>query len=318
MEHKIIKPSAPVSSKASFSAQASAPHTPVKSTLKKSISIALVTLTLLGGAGYLYNKQVQPQGDESGMTVKQYKAEFVKNILALSDDGYQPVDKHIQGDHAHHNHDHDHVSIVDSQAAPTDAAPVVVDRHISALPATEEVQEPTSGPESEDDERLRALESEALSLNISEGIENHHQSERNQLILKKAEEAASFRAAREAAFQKREAKRIKAANDAFAYNAKKQQSMTIKLPYLAPQNPQLETFKGALTKCHIKGHDIHWINDQGWILEHLKVDAVLTPNVLIARQIIKARGVGIVVVVYEKGFEAYDAHGNLLETGNKE
>ena len=65
--------------------------------------------------------------------------------------------------------------------------------------------------------------------------------------------------------------------------------MAMKVPYLLFQNPKYEAYRGALTKCQI--------NDQRWILEHLKVDAVLTPNVLAARHIIAKKGGAVVLMI---------------------
>lgn len=337
MENKLLKPTPIVSPKVSFSSQSPSPLQPLQSNLKKSLSIALITLTLLGGAVFLINKNSEQQADEKAQTVKNFKAEFVRNVLALSDDGYRPVDQY-KHEHKHDNHDdhqhgdhqiHDNDKIVVTESVAVDQLPgtdeavspalVVVDRQVSALPVVEEAQDSSSDTASdslsEHEERLRAIESESLSLNISEGIENHHQAERNELLLRKAEEIARYKVAREEAIKRREASRPK---PVIANNPLLFQRMTMQLPFLIPQNPQLQTFKGALTKCYIKGHDMHWINDQGWILEHVELDAELSPNVLVARKIIAKKGAGFVVVVYEKGYEAYDSLGNLIETGNKE
>ena len=329
MQEKLSKPASVVSPKVSFSPQGPEQIKPLQSNIKKTLSIALVTLTLLGGAGFFITKGFDHQADETAQSVKQHKAEFVKNALALSDDGYQSVDPYKHGDHQINgsldDHDHNAEATSESTSVPAEATSIV-DRQISTLPdvnlpGVEEAVDPSSVSPSEDDERLRAIESEALSLNISEGVESHHDAERSELMLRKAEELAKYKLAREEAFKKREALRAKGIADKARKDVQlriQASRMAMKVPYLLSQNPKYEAFRGALTKCHIKGHDIHWINDQGWILEHLKVDAVLTLNVLAARHIIAEKGGGVVVVVYEKGFEAYDSEGNLIQTGNKE
>jgi len=307
MQKTQLKPSIVVAPKASFSPQGQAPFEPQQSNIKKSLSIGLLALTLLSGAGYLINKQLDQEAVKKAQITKQYKAEFVKGVLALSDDGYQNMDKFKKDDPYKHSDHHIH----DTADSLPEAAPIMDGQQINVV----ENAEFSSSFLPEDDERARAIESETLSRNVSEGIETHHQAERNILLQKKAEVAARDRVAREDAMKRRDALRPRA--PASKSQNLLQPSMAIKIPYLLPQNPQLEAFRGALTKCHIKGHDVHWINNQGWILEHLKVNSIQKPNVLIAREIIKETP-GVVVVVYEKGYEAYDSLGNLVATGNKE
>ena len=318
MQERQLK-SAPVTSpKAVFVAKDHTPMVKPQNGLKKGLSIALVTLTLLGAAGLLITKNADHQENEVSQATKQYKAEFVKNALALSDDGYQSIDQYKNGDHQINESLHEH----EKAAISSD-----VEREISSVSLENEAvgSEGTTGPAqnttTQEDERLRALESESLSLNISEEVESHNQGIRDELKLRKSEEAARYHHAREEAFKKKAAEKSRALAEKSLKDSRHRAQalrMTIKAPYLIAQNPQFESFKGALTKCHIKGHDIHWINDMGWILEHLKVDADLTPNVLAARKIIAEHGGGVVVVVYEKGYEAYDTHGNLIDKGNKE
>ena len=316
--------SSPVSSpKSIFVPKDHAPGIRPQNNIKKSLSIALVTLTLLGAAGFLMTKNSDYQENEAAKIFKQNKAEFVKNAIALSDDGYQSVDQYTHGDHQINGSHQDHEALAKPESNLSGDASVV-EREISSVQKVDEAlaaSEVINSDNTENDERLRAIESESLSLNISEEVESQNQTIRDELKLRKAEEAARYRLAREEAFQKREALRMKdlaekSKKNAFSKN--KNQKMVMKLPYLVSQDPKFETFKGALTKCHIKGHDIHWINEMGWILEHLKIDADLSPNVLAAREIIKKEGSGVVVVVYEKGYEAYDTEGNLIDKGNKE
>ena len=315
MQERQLK-SAPITSpKAVFTAKDHTPMVKPQNGLKKGLSIALVTLTLLGAAGLLITKNADHQENEVSQETKQYKAEFVKNALALSDDGYQSIDQYKNGDHQINESLHEHEKAT---------VPSEVDRDISSVPSASEAVEESQTSISQEDERLRAIESESLSLNISEQVESNNQVIRDELILRKSEEAARYQFAREQALKKIAAAKSKALADILDKQSRSRPQtlrMSMKVPYLTPQNPKFESFKGALTKCHIKGHDIHWINDMGWILEHLKVDADLTPNVLAAREIIAERsknGAGVVVVVYEKGYEAWDSHGNLIDKGNKE
>ena len=320
MQERQLK-SAPVTSpKAVLIAKDHTPMVKKQNGLKKGLSIALVTLTLLGAAGLLITKNADHQENEVSQATKQYKAEFVKNALALSDDGYQSIDQYKNGDHQINGSIHEH------EAATISAE---VEREISSVSIENEAAEATDSAESlqtstnQEDERLRAIESESLSLNISEQVESHNQAIRDELKLRKSEEESRYQFARAEALKKKAAEKSKALAEKSLKDARSRAHaqalrMTIKAPYLIAQNPKFESFKGALTKCHIKGHDIHWINDMGWILEHLKVDADLTPNVLAAREIIAEHGGGVVVVVYEKGYEAYDTQGNLVDKGNKE
>ena len=77
---------------------------------------------------------------------------------------------------------------------------------------------------------------------------------------------------------------------------------------------QLGFFKGILTRCYISGHDVHWINDSGMILEHVDFSTPLHQGANAAREIINSEKDRVVVVVYEKGYEVYKANGELVKT----
>lgn len=91
-------------------------------------------------------------------------------------------------------------------------------------------------------------------------------------------------------------------------------------PDKAMQASQLGLYKGILTRCYIGGHDVHWINESGSIIDHVALDQVLNPNDETARAVINsATGIEqtVVVVVYEKGYEIFDHQGRRLEAIEK-
>lgn len=86
------------------------------------------------------------------------------------------------------------------------------------------------------------------------------------------------------------------------------------------QASQLGLYKGILTRCYIGGHDVHWINENGSIIDHVALDQVLNPNDETARAVINsATGLEqtVVVVVYQKGYEIFDHQGRRLEAIEK-
>jgi hypothetical protein len=91
-------------------------------------------------------------------------------------------------------------------------------------------------------------------------------------------------------------------------------------PEKSMQASQLGLYKGILTRCYIGGHDVHWINENGSIIDHVTLDQVLNPNDETARAVINsATGLEqtVVVVVYEKGYEIFDHQGRRLEAIEK-
>ncbi len=91
-------------------------------------------------------------------------------------------------------------------------------------------------------------------------------------------------------------------------------------PDKSMQASQLGLYKGILTRCYIGGHDVHWIDENGSIIDHVAVDQVLKPNDETARAVINsATGLEqtVVVVVYEKGYEIFDHQGRRLEAIEK-
>lgn len=316
----------------------------------KLLATALLSLALIAGAGMIVkHDDSSSEAKSKSMAINPYKAEFIKGILALSDDTYQPLEvtqkessaeRQVMAadfdqfapdelrpevssigqlsDHYDHNldHHHDHHHQHDQ---PFD------DHSVSSSMPSHEVSQETSisadaqsRSPSMEEERLRALQSEALALNTSDQVESKHREEINALKLKIAEREAKYQYAKEQYEKKRiselQARQLQTPSSPLGLR----HLIPMKPEFLKALNPELGSFRGALTKCHIKGHNIHWINDQGWILEHLKVNTPLIGNVLTAREIILQSNQKVVVVVYDKGYEAYDSLGNLLETGNRE
>lgn len=77
---------------------------------------------------------------------------------------------------------------------------------------------------------------------------------------------------------------------------------------------QLGFFKGILTRCYIGGHDVHWVNETGMILEHVDVQLPLPGTASVARGLINESSNKVIVVVYEKGYEVYGTSGELIKT----
>jgi hypothetical protein len=72
-------------------------------------------------------------------------------------------------------------------------------------------------------------------------------------------------------------------------------------------------FKGILTKCYITGHDVHWINENAEILDHVEVGGQIDPKGQVARDMINQSSDRIVVIMFEKGYEVYSSNGALLK-----
>lgn len=81
-------------------------------------------------------------------------------------------------------------------------------------------------------------------------------------------------------------------------------------------NPDLGSYKGLYAKCFMEGHDIHWIDENGTITNHVETNSPLTGNDNIARQLIYESGAGFVVVIYQNGYEAYGMDGNLVKSSH--
>jgi hypothetical protein len=72
----------------------------------------------------------------------------------------------------------------------------------------------------------------------------------------------------------------------------------------------LGLYRGILTQCFLSDHDVHWINDEGVIQDHISLETRLNESDEKARGIINkavSREESVVVVVYETGFEVFNA-----------
>lgn len=76
---------------------------------------------------------------------------------------------------------------------------------------------------------------------------------------------------------------------------------------------ELGLYKGILTRCHIDGHDVHWIDENGIILSHILIGSAIDPKAEAARNMINQSTDKIVVVMYEKGYEVYGSNGELIK-----
>lgn len=81
-----------------------------------------------------------------------------------------------------------------------------------------------------------------------------------------------------------------------------------------PANAKLGPYIGILSKCYVAGNDVHWVNENGAFLEHVSIDTPISGHAAVARKLIYRMGGGMVVVIYENGYEAYGMDGKLIET----
>lgn len=97
---------------------------------------------------------------------------------------------------------------------------------------------------------------------------------------------------------------------------KQEQKEIVESPEKNPDRAKLGLYKGILSKCYIGGHDVHWVDETGSILQHVDVETPLTGTASIARNMIYEMGGGLVVVIYEKGYEVYGSDGKLIKSGS--
>jgi hypothetical protein len=310
MQPKPLKPAQPLSP--ARRSPISLVPTAKKTNFSTFLGIILLAGALLGAGAYVNHNALDTQQEESKNLLAEQKAEFVKNILALSDSQYQQIDHH----HHHHHHDHDEGQHQHSDTG-HESIPPAIDHVISvqseALKDSPILNEAGSPPIEafEEDERLRAFASESLSQNLSDEVETRFDEDQNKLRLQIAERNAKYLQELEQ-IKKQRAQSL--AQNQLRAQPNANQKIKMKPSFLTPQNPNFLSYKGAITKCYIHGHDMHWINDEGWILEHVKTDALVEGNQLVARNIIKERGPKHVVILYEKGYEVYNESGKLVES----
>lgn len=273
-----------------------------QSGFKKSLSIGLVALSLLAG-GLILNHNYETENKKPKLeVVNQTKEKFIKALFEIKDDQHEDirVKKNAlqQAPHVHENEmqdsHHDFPAIVEMADTPHHMMDQQVDQQVS--PASEEVNlnELSNTAPSEDDERLRALQSESLLASTSHEVESVHKADLDKSKFRYQMRVESYKRSLEA----------------------QRQIASTNPTSIQPANPLLGSYKKALTKCSIPGHDVHWINDLGWILSHVKIQDMLVGNEAIGRNIIKEKG-RVAVIVYESGYEVYDSKGVLLETGGQ-
>jgi hypothetical protein len=277
-----------------------------KSDIKSYIALSLLVVGL--AAGGLYASKSMMAGTEVAKVTSVNKAELVKSILALSDDDYHfedlpsKQDPYLNHDHNAPNHQPHEVQAQGADRSQASVSHQAIQRKEIAKvdpAATDSIGLEAVGPDLaalQEEERLNAERTEANSLQLSSNVESHHQ--------------ALSQAAEEKRVRAREAIRIE--------REKHKQMALSQVANPTQVQAQVGLFDGVLTKCRIPGHDVHWINHQGMILQHELVNSPLTGNALAAREWINKLGPSTVVMVYKKGYEVYDGNGNLIETGNKE
>ncbi len=273
---------------------------------KNSLAV-FVFVALLGSGGlFLMNQHESFEKDQKKQIVNSQKAEFIKKFLMLSKSEFEQVPQ-INKNPAHTLHK------IDAKNLP--AAVPGVNRQIGqAHDHSISHHAPESTPPSyEDDEQRKAQESEALSLSHAEQIEAAHTEERDDYRQKIAEQEARY----QQAMDQVNAQITSTTPSSTKIHQSIPYRLMMKTAYMVPENPEFGLFKGAITKCYISGHDMHWIDPSGWILKHVEKDEPVTGNVLVAREIINSSEKGVVVTVYENGYEIYDSQGTLISAGNR-
>lgn len=168
-------------------------------------------------------------------------------------------------------------------------------------------------------ERQRMLQSQSQMLRTSTEVESRHRVAEDLARQKQQEREAQ--ALHDLELRRRRTKELEAQKNqlrspAYFNPLNPKPGMYLKImrlaPMVHPSNSEYGDFRGALTKCNISGHDVHWINDQGGILTHVQIHEVLEGTKRTARELIRANG-SVVVVVFERGYEVYQKDGRLIE-----
>lgn len=91
-----------------------------------------------------------------------------------------------------------------------------------------------------------------------------------------------------------------------------QQRAAENIAVLKTKQNKLGPYMGILSKCYLPEHDVHWVNENGAIHDHVGLKTSLSGNASVARKLIYEMGGGMVVVIYENGYEAYGMDGKQI------
>lgn len=257
---------------------------------KKWVAGGLLVMILAGG-GYFASKKMVTEPEQDAISKQlETKKELIQSVLALQDDDYDDKAEKIS--------DRNDDNVGKFRADDETSGPVPEGEKKVETPEKPLVAEPTTPEAAPLAETAKA----------EEDLRATEDAQRNQLAADSAsmqtltDEAVAREARAEEAIRKHKAEHMKLLQ---SYQNQNQKDV--------PVQAQLGLYRGILSKCYIHGHDVHWIDDNGSIIDHVELDTPLPGTAAVARNMIKEMGGGIAVIVYEKGYEVYGADGELIK-----
>lgn len=300
MERKSERSTAPVSERQAQSGGAGVSSPAPKKTqsgIGKIIAAGLL-MVVLGGGAFLASKQMTNDGGDTTVSQESYSRKaLVQSILALQDEDYDKKAAAVKTtspqDHAGHEHNNEASSSGPEKAPqPAEAVP---EAQLEAQPAVDEEAE------------LRAQE-DAQKAQIGADL----------AAMKELSDEAKTRQAR----AEEQIKKLRDAHNAMVLASANGNAPRVTHAVPFPEDPKGEVdvsalglYKAILTKCYIGGHDVHWVNEEGQIIEHVQKGTPLFGSSAVARNMINQLQPGLIVIIYEKGYEVYSSEGVLIKRG---
>lgn len=300
MERKSERSPAPVSEKQPQS-NGGGPYTPPPKKTQSGIGKIIATgllMVVLGGGAFLASKQMTNDGGDTTVSQESYSRKaLVQSILALQDEDYDKKAAAVKTtsaqDHSGHGHDHE-ASAGDPEKAP---------QPVESTPVAEPESESVVNEEAE----LKAQE-EARKAQIGADL----------AAMKELSDEAKTRQAR----AEEQIKKLRDAHNAMVLASANGNAPRVTHAVPFPEDPKGEVdvsalglYKAILTKCYIGGHDVHWVNEDGQIIEHVEKGTPLFGSSAVARNMINQLQPGLIVIIYEKGYEVYSSDGVLIKRG---
>ncbi len=300
MERKSERSPAPVSEKQPQS-NGVGPYSPPPKKTQSGIGKIIATgllMVVLGGGAYLASQQMTNDGGETTVSQESYsRKDLVQSILALQDEDYDKKAAAVKTtqsqDHSGHEHNHE------TSAADPEKAPQPVDATADAQPESDSVVN--------EEEQLKAQE-EAQKAQIGADL----------AAMKELSDEAKTRQAR----AEEQIKKLRDAHNAMVLASANGNAPRVNHAVPFPEDPKGEVdvsalglYKAILTKCYIGGHDVHWVNEDGQIIEHVEKGTPLFGSSAVARNMINQLQPGLIVIIYEKGYEVYSSEGVLIKRG---
>lgn len=299
--------------------------TPKGSSFHKKMLISVAALGLLiGGSLFLKTAQETPIKDQGISKTLETKAQFVRLLGQIKDPSDTGEHSHTIGQAIEKNHQTEEEEKLKAQQSSAVFNQISQDeeaQHAERLRKEKEIlkdsvaQDRSQAPASRDtqaaglSERQRMLNSQAQMLSVSNEVESRQKAQDDLSKQRIQEQEAKLRHEQE---KSRKMARSKVVIEGRAPARILHRGLARIAPNIYPESSEFGDFRGALAKCNIHGHDVHWINDQGGILSHVLKREVLEGTKAMARRIIHANET-LVVVVFEKGYEVYQKDGKLIE-----